>query len=384
MSKREFGNITYNEKTKSYKVRITVGKTPTGKRKVKTKTFKTKKQATEWLKQKQAEIQLGIYLNADKITIPEMAMEMLDTKFKAHKISETSYNREKQSIRIIEESEIGYIPIQKITDDDLMDFCNYLAKTYSNSYISKIYQVLARVMTRSLRKGIIRIDPLTDVPKPKSLRPDKVVKGMPLSEHIEFLHALDNAMEPHRTVILLEMYTGMRMGEICALKGDDVDLNRGTITVRRTITRDINDKYVLGKTTKTQNGIRKVYLSDSAKNVLMDYYYLFGIPKKTELLFKGKNGLLTTGTINSYFQRLLKRNGLYKDGYSQHMNRHTYATRRIESGAELLVLKNELGHANINITADTYCDVFEEYARKKISTGEEYLQTNAINYKRKA
>ena len=383
MKQRDFGNIT-KTKSGSYKARISLGASASGKRRVKTKSFPTLKLANEWLKKKEAEIRLGVYLDADTITIPEMASEILETKFKAHRIKPASYNREKQTIKLIEESEIGYIPIQKITEDDLRDFCYYLARTYSNSYISKFYQVLARVMTRSLKKGIIRIDPLTDIPRPVSLRPDKEVKGMPLSEHIEFLHALGNAMEPHRTCLLLELYTGMRMGEICALKGADVDLTAGTITVRRTLTRDLNDRYVLGDTTKTENGIRKVYLSESAKNVLLDYYALMGIPNKTELLFKGKNGLLTTGTVNSYFQRLLKRNGLYKDGYAQHMNRHTYATRRIESGAELIVLKNELGHANINITADTYCDVFEEYARKKLSTGENYLKEKGIDVKRQA
>ena len=225
MAKREFGSITKNANG-TYRVRITLGKSLDGKRHVKSQTFKTPKAAKDWLKKREAEIKLGVYLNADKITIPEMAMEMLDTKFKAHKIAASSYNREKQSIKIIEESEIGYLPIQNITEDELSDFCDYLSKTYSNSYISKIYQVLARVMNRSLKKGIIRMDPLTDVPKPKSLRPDKKVKGMPLSEHIDLLQALGGAREPHRTVILLELYTGMRMGEICALKGADVDLSR--------------------------------------------------------------------------------------------------------------------------------------------------------------
>ncbi len=382
--KRKFGNITYNEKAKTYKARISLGSSLDGNRKVKTKTFKTEREAKKWLEQKEAEIKLGVYLNADNVTIPEMAMEMLDAKFKARKIIASTYNREKRTIIVIQESNIGYIPIQKITEDELRDFCYWLSQTYSNSYIDKFYQVLTRVMNRSLKKGIIKIDPMTDVPKPKSIHPDKVIKGMPLSEHIDFLQALGNAREPHRTVILLELYTGMRMGEICALKGADVDLLRGTITVRRTLTRDLKDKFVLGVTTKTENGLRRVYLSESAKNVLYDYYALVGIPKSNELLFKGKNGLLTTGTINSYFERLLKRNGLYKDNYSQHMNRHTYATRRIESGAELIVIKNELGHANINITADTYCDVFEDYARKKLSTGEEYLQQQGLNINRKA
>ena len=122
------------------------------------------------------------------------------------------------------------------------------------------------------------------------------------------------------------------------------------------------------------------FLFSGAKQEFTDYSLQFSV--FSGALLCNALGIAKLFIDNNTFNYFTRAHSKIWD--SQHMNRHTYATRRIESGAELIVLKNELGHANINITADTYCDVFEDVQRHKLATGEEYLKEKGLDFKRKA
>ena len=92
----------------------------------------------------------------------------------------------------------------------------------------------------------------------------------------------------------------MRIGEALALNYEnDIDIENGTITIRRTLTKDKNGKYIIGDTTKTSNGVRGLYLNDTSKQILENAYNT-SIENKQHLLFCSKNNTLyVPNTINS-------------------------------------------------------------------------------------
>ena len=212
--------------------------------------------------------------------------------------------------------------------------------------------------------------------RPKSNKRDKVVKGLTEDEQKRFLEALEEDRVPrnrnnYKAQLKLELYTGMRMGEINALKKEDVDFARGIIHVRRTISQGLKDRRYLKEGAKTETGTREIPINDLAKEVLKEA--IKNAPRnKPGLIFfdTNKKNLITTQQVNCYFRRLCKKADIELRG--QHALRHTFATRCIEAGVPAVVLKTWMGHTDIHITMDTYADVFNRMNNDAMKMFEDY------------
>lgn len=156
--------------------------------------------------------------------------------------------------------------------------------------------------------------------------------------------------------ILICLSTGMRIGELCALKWKDVDWVEGVIRVSRSLQRI----YIIGadgrrttkvieSTPKTGNSLREIPLSRELKRMLKplckvvnpEYYVLTNEPKATE-----------PRTYREYYRSLMKELGMPRIKF--HGLRHSFATRCIESGCDYKTVSVLLGHANISTTLDLY------------------------------
>lgn len=155
--------------------------------------------------------------------------------------------------------------------------------------------------------------------------------------------------------ILLAMLTGIRLGELCALRWEDVSFGHRTIRIHATVQRLQNpDPNAPSKTTlwigkpKSDSSCRMIPLSDSAlllckqgKNCEPDTYILTGTAEPME-----------PRTLQYRFEKYVRDCGL--EGVHFHTLRHTFATRCVEVGFELKSLSEVLGHANTSITLDRY------------------------------
>ena len=182
------------------------------------------------------------------------------------------------------------------------------------------------------------------------------------SEQTKILSVLCADMDRFRLGVLLCLFTGLRLGELCALKWSDIDLADKTLTVRRTVQRlyveNAATKTVLVETfPKSGNSKRSIPLQDTVVALLNDFRnakeYVFGGDKP-----------LDPRTMQNHYKKILNEAGV--DYKNFHTLRHTYATNCIEGGTDVKSLSEMLGHSSVKITLNYYVhpsmDVKRKYA----------------------
>lgn len=357
----------------------------TGKRKRKTIYGKTRQEVKNKLEKIITDLNTDSYVDKSKVKFKDLTKEFIDNGYKLNQLSDSSYVRKLNTYNQICTHYMADMEIQKISEDDLKDFLIYITK-YSNSVIGKIYGVVNNTFKRAVRKNIINcnfLDDKMEFCKPKSNRKDKNVHGFTIDEQKKFINAIINDTSyKYHYQFLLSLYTGMRMGEINALDKDlDIDFDNKIIHVRRTLTKNTEDKTVMGSYTKTKNGIRDIVMDEQVEFILKEYINKEYQPNTENLLFFNvkKNTYYTTGQINMVFKRFCEHYNIGK-GYdvNQHMLRHTFATRCIEAGMPANVLSKIMGHADIRTTLEIYCDVFDNYEKQHSNRTYDYLNKNNL------
>ena len=145
--------------------------------------------------------------------------------------------------------------------------------------------------------------------------------------------------------VLLCLFTGLRVGELCGLKWGDIDFQSGTVSVQRVNKHD-KSEVVIGSP-KSKSSVRIVPISDFILNILKqkkkgdDFYIITGTCKPAE-----------PRTMQNRFKAILKVCGIRNVNF--HLLRHTYATVCIENGFDPKTLSELLGHADASITLNRY------------------------------
>ena len=267
MSKRRGngeGSIWYDAKRNRW-----IGQyTAYGKRK--TIYAKSRQEIQEKLQKKLVSIKENKYIDKSKLTINDVMEIMLEEIEKANIVNENTLLRKKKAGEIISKMYIANIPIQQVNPAQIND-CLLELTSYSNSYISKIYMLLQNVFNKAMLLGIIDKNPFSikgNIIKPRSQKPDKKIDALTVEEQKIFMQQLAKKDYKYKDVFYVLIETGMRIGEVLALKRSDIDFNNNIIHVRRTLTKGKDDKIKLGDKTKTYAGMRDVPLSNFLKGIL--------------------------------------------------------------------------------------------------------------------
>ena len=157
--------------------------------------------------------------------------------------------------------------------------------------------------------------------------------------------------------IYLCLYTGLRIGEICSLKWENIDLNNKKIRVKNTITRikNFNENNKFKKTMiiidnpKSSSSIRDIPLPRFIVPLLKTIDINI---KPSNYLISGTDKFIETRTFFNRYKKILKEINLEK--YNFHALRHTFATRCIENGCDPKTLSEILGHSSVKITLERY------------------------------
>jgi integrase len=205
---------------------------------------------------------------------------------------------------------------------------------------------IPRNMARNVRTG---------TPRPRRFEP------LTAEEAREFLAAASG----HRLQPLFELAlrTGLRKGELLGLRWEDLDLDGGTASIRRTLQRT-NSSGLTALPTKTQSSERRIALPTPCLRSLEQHRTCQRQERETAgagwrdggYVFTRPNGAPIDGaTLTRHFTVLLRRARLRRIRF--HDLRHSAATLLLEQGVELVVIKELLGHAHIGVTATVYAHV---------------------------
>lgn len=336
-------------------------------------------------------------------SIITLAKEIEEQKYKDRITKGSGFNRNMQTIKAISSYNFALKPIQYVTRGEIERFLE-CEREKSNSTIGKEYRIIKRVFEKAYSKNMIKENYFTGyetIKKPISYKENKDVKAFTIFEQYQFIAYLQAHPSKYNNILLLFLFTGMRIGEVLALKLQDIDIDLTYISINQTMTKDKYDKVVIGNTPKTKSGKRKIKVLSQARPILENAINEM-IPNKDNLIFiRNDNKYYEDGQVNSAFKRICMNAGIRvkmvkHKKYSQqkgvyyinektsevntHMLRHSFATRGIEAGMTSTVLKDILGHSDIQTTINIYGDVFRYYQNSESEKAEKYLEEQMNKY----
>lgn len=239
-------------------------------------------------------------------------------------------------------------PLKKLTAIDLQEFLNSVDKPRKRE---KLFEYLKDALTKAVKNKLMEDNLFDGIDKPKFVR--KQSKALTREQEQIFVKACADSNQGN--LFLLCLYQGLRLGEALALTYDDINFDKRTITVNKSI-----DSMGELTTPKTATSIRTLPL--------------FG--RTLELFEKGKSGNVFHYPRKVYQNSMLKickRLGF--DGINIHSLRHTFATRCAEAGIAAKTVQRWLGHSTVDMTLNIYTHINAEFEQKEVVKFDTYFDT---------
>lgn len=376
--KTKTGSIYFDKTRKNWRCIYYIYENDTFKEIRKTKTFSTEQEAKDFLTSIQYQKGNDLFVKNNGIPLNQLMRENAEKKLELNLIGERTYGRLLKTIRQIEKNPTSKKNINEITSNDIQSYFNTL-KNYSDSTIKKITEQFSQAFGLAINKGYLVKNPMYDVIKPRSTKDKKIVRALEIEEQqalTDYLMSIPITTEPYKVAYLIEMYLGLRIGEVLALRNTDINLQKNLISVNKTLTRDKDDKVIMGKATKTYAGIREVPIPSFIRNEIINQMRLAENNKDKQLFLDTNGNYVRPTTANDKLRALLKKLGI--ENISSHSLRHTYGTRCVEAGMRAVALQRLMGHTDVSVTMNTYTSVFNKYKESELEKVNDYYMNNNI------
>ena len=287
-----------------------------------------------------------------------------------------SYQKYENIINNYLKKHIGKTSIKKINNINIKKYFYYLEQEkVSVSTQKTILYIIKSTLNYGYKYNYCKNINLNDIKIKKNIKQIEI-----LSRKDQFVleEYLKNNINIRKLCVLLCLYTGLRIGEICGLKWEDIDFNNKTLEVKRTIQRikntdeNIDSKTILIASSPKSNTSRRIipiadFLIDLLKEFKSnDSYYLLSNSEK----------LYDTRILELFYKRVLKSCGIKYHNF--HILRHTFATRCIESQMDIKTLSEILGHSCIEITLKLYVHPSYELKKNSIENLVSYMNNKVI------
>ncbi|MGH0950470.1 tyrosine-type recombinase/integrase [Bacillus mycoides] len=388
------------KKGKKWAFRAYMGTDPvTGKEIKKSKSgFLTQKDAKLAAALFERQFHNGEYIEPSKITFEAICKDWLKHyKSQGAKISSIRARRIALD-RVIDD--LGQIPIQKITKKAYQDTIDKFANTFSSNYISSIHSSTNMVFVYAQENKLIKEIPTKGIKLPKKKKTvSDLEQGNEIHEKFlekeeleEFLTVAKNeGLEGDLLAFTMLAYTGLRIGEMVALKWSDIDLDNQTLRVIKTYYNPTNNKlkYTI-LPPKTECSIRTITIDPLLIDLLQLHKQEQKKVKEENKPFYNNNDFIfstnegypkTIKHLSIRMQRLLKKTCIQKQ-VTPHSFRHTHTSLLIEANVHIKEIQERLGHSDINTTMDIYAHMtknIKKEASNKFSNLMKDLSKNLID-----
>lgn len=247
---------------------------------------------------------------------------------------------------------------------DIQNIINQEAKRGLASSSIKNYIVhIVDLMNVACQNDIIVKNPCYNLIYPKQnthIYAYKERRALTKMEEEMFLNILPD--KPWCNLLRLLLFTGLRIGEACALQWKHIDFKKSTITVEQNITnRQIGSP-------KTMSSRRCILMGIDAKKLLYKHKSRYNIIDSGDYVFTTKNhSFFDPNELTVRLRKFLINQGLGDLNVCPHILRHTFATRCFESGIDAKVVQSYLGHSNIQTTLNIYTHIDEKLLTDNIT-----------------
>ncbi|HEY4605903.1 MAG TPA: tyrosine-type recombinase/integrase [Blastococcus sp.] len=312
------------------------------------KHFDRKVDAQRWLDQVTSSMVTGTYIDPvlARVTVEEWGTRWLDGHAAIKPSTKTRYE---SLFRVHVLPRWGTVPVSAVNVADVEAWLSQLtASGLAASSVRHAYRVLALILEHAVRAGRLPRNPVNGASLPRARRAEKR-----FLTHAQ-LQDLAIAAGGDRLIIEVLGYTGLRFGELAALRVGRVDLMRRRLEVAESVT-EIQGRAVFG-TPKTHHR-RSVPFP---RSLLEPLTALVAGRLPDELLFTGPGGgMLRVGNFRRrVFDEAARQAGL--DGLTPHELRHTAASLAVSAGANVKAVQRLLGHASAAMTLDVYSGLFDD------------------------
>lgn len=326
----------------------------TGARRRKRITARTKREVETQVAELIHKAETG-FTAAGKLTVREFFEQWLETTAPTLRPSTARRYRDVARLHIV--GVIGNLQLAKLTPGDVQRlYANRLAAGLSPTSVNHIHAILHRALDQAVRWGLLMRNVTDMVDAPRRASPE--MQAWDARQVAAVLAAA--AGDELEALWRLAVFSGMRRGEMLGLRWADVDLDRGELAIRRTLSRGATSRLESGEP-KTAAGRRRVSLPASVVESLRRHRVrqleqrLAAGPAYADqdLVFATESGAsLHPNSLYLRFGRLIERAGVASIRF--HDLRHTNATIDLATGTHPKVVQERLGHATISETLDRY------------------------------
>lgn len=348
--------ISYDDKKKLFYVTLS-HKTVNGKKPKSVKTAHTKTEARairrEFLQQKA----LGKVNPPSPDTLVESLRHYID--YKSLTCAESTIYGYKNILENHVEPYFKKQKIGKVTARDLEKYIISLSSKLSSNTIKKHTDLLFPVFENALKRGIITVNPFTQMDRLKTQSHEKTCYD---ANEAQLLLAAIKGTQIELPVYLA-LFLGMRRGEIAGLKWEHIDFENRTLTVANTRTQVGSS--IVEKQPKTQKSSRTYRIYEPVYSMLLaerdrepvskDMTKRVARSKYVACMSNGKP--FRPNYISDLFKKTLENAGLKQIAF--HDLRHSYASIAKAAGADIFEISTSLGHANVNVTTSVYLHEFD-------------------------
>lgn len=266
---------------------------------------------------------------------------------------------------------IGPLQLSKITRRDILRLQCEAAKKLSPTSNNILLTVIKTILNEAVEDKLLSENPA------KMVKPVKVTGKATETYHralteVEQKQFMDAAKgNYYYELLVFQLLTGMRLGEVGALYWSDIDEEANVIHVRRTITRTEDGICYIGDSPKSDAGVRDIPMNKGIKEILMKQREKQEKRKRQKaspqdskeqiLCFLSPTGkMIGHYAVNKNIRKILcklEKKGIHMEPFTSHALRDTFATRYIEQGGNPQTLKTILGHSSLSMTMDLYSHV---------------------------
>lgn len=373
------GGTIRQRKDGTWEGRYTVGRDPgTGKQIQKSIYGKTQKEVRQRLQQTTTAIDEGVYVAPSKLSVEQWLNTWLEDF--CVDVKPRTLDKYRSTVNVLLIPHLGKIKLADLSTHHIQHVYNGFLRgadgfrQLSTKSIRDTHGTLHRALQQALELDYIKINPSDRCKLPRIEKTD--IKPMETQQIGAFLHAIKG--NRYERLFTVDLFTGLRMGEIFALSWDCIDFDKGTLRVYRQL-HQVKGQYFYG--TLKNDKPRSLTVAPSVLEVLKEQRAQQRLWKMAagavwengeDLVFTDEIGRhLSPNSVRTALHRITDQIGV--EGFRFHDLRHSYAVASLQAGDDLKTLQSNLGHHTAAFTMEVYGHCTEEMQQASASRMERFI-----------